>query len=87
MLFGKKRKGQVMNSVGSGERWKALLLQVFSNHLSITAVLSNADHKSGNSEADTRGKSAGHQIQEDKNHRVKAQLGLGSVMLPGGCVY
>lgn len=38
------------------------------------------NHKSGNSEADTRGKSAGHQIQENKNHRVKAQLGLGSAL-------
>lgn len=75
-----------MNSVGPGEDWKAFAA-AFANHLSITAVLSNADHKSGNSEADIRGKSAGHQIQENKTHRVKAQLGLGSIMLPGGCVY
>lgn len=70
-----------------GKTGRHSLLQVFANHLSITAVLSNADHKSGNSEADIRGKSAGHEIQENKNHGVKAQLGLGSVMLPGGCMY
>ena len=69
-----------------GKTGRHSLLQVFANHLSITAVLSNADHKSGNSEADIRGESAGHEIQENKNHGVKAQLGLGSVMLPGGCI-
>lgn len=69
-----------------GNTGRHLLLQVFANHLSITAVLLNADHKSGNSEADIRGKRAGHQIQENENHRVKAQLGLGSAMPPGGRV-
>ena len=76
-----------MNSVGSREHWKAFAaagLRKSSEHH--CSSLSNADHKSGNSEADIRGKRAGHQIQENENHRVKAQLGLGSAMPPGGCV-
>lgn len=69
MLFGKERKGKSHEQCGIWGTLEGIAAADVRKSLSITAVLSNANHKSGNSEADTRGKSAGHQIQENKNHR------------------
>lgn len=45
----------------SGKTWIHPMLQVLEIIWAIIAVLSNADHKSGNSEVDIRERSTGHQ--------------------------
>lgn len=87
-MWFEKRNGKAMKSERPRKDLNASSAAGFWKLLDPSLQLPKANGKSGNSEADIRRRAtSGCGNTREQSHRMKAQLGLGRVLLAGGCLY